>query len=61
MDAIEIGHAIGIFVLCFGVSAITMMLIHKMEQRGREKGTRRRRKRRQEGELSIAPRRKHDK
>jgi amino acid permease len=46
MDATEIGQAIGIFVLCFGVSGVTMMLIHRMDQRSREKETRHRHRRR---------------
>jgi len=35
MEEVQVWQAIGIFILCFGVTGVTMILIHKMEQRNK--------------------------
>ena len=33
MEEVQVWQAVGIFILCFGITGVTMALIHKMDQR----------------------------
>jgi len=37
MEEIQIWQAIGIFILCLGVTSATMLLLHRMDQRDKRK------------------------